>query len=311
MAKNDKQTKIKRGIIIFCILVGLAVSFGFFYDLFLDGGNPLKVIVMGEGGIAGQGGDGAGLLNPASGVDIADAVEGDGQSLTDSAISDREGNTPEETAQNLSDISDTTQNETVYYDTPFIPEGGDETVQLVNKVCGLSKDYKPANLQLTKYRATDRAEANQYMIDYAADAIDAMIEAAKEEGYTILVTTAYRSYSFQSTLYNNYVAQDGQAAADRYSARPGTSEHQSGLAADLTSATVNYRLTKDFGSTPEGQWLAQHAAEYGFILRYTADGEPITGYMYEPWHFRYVGVENATYIMENGLTLEEFIAERY
>lgn len=311
MAKNDKQTKIKRGVIIFCVVVGLAVSFGFFYDLFLDGGNPLKVIVMGEGGIAGQGGDGAGLLKPASGVDIADAVEGDGQSLTDSAISDREGNTPEETAQNLSDISDTTKNETVYYDTPFIPEGGDETVQLVNKVCGLSKDYKPANLQLTKYRATDRAEANQYMIDYAADAIDAMLEAAKEEGYTILVTTAYRSYSFQSTLYNNYVAQDGQAAADRYSARPGTSEHQSGLAADLTSATVNYRLTKDFGSTPEGQWLAQHAAEYGFILRYTADGEPITGYMYEPWHFRYVGVENATYIMENGLTLEEFIAERY
>ncbi|MBQ7605187.1 MAG: M15 family metallopeptidase [Firmicutes bacterium] len=311
MAKNDKQTKIKRGVIIFCVVVGLAVSFGFFYDLFLDGGNPLKVIVMGEGGIAGQGGDGAGLLKPAAGVDIADAVEGDGQSLTDSAISAREGNTPEETAQNLSDISDTTKNETVYYDTPFIPEGGDETVQLVNKVCGLSKDYKPANLQLTKYRATDRAEANQYMIDYAADAIDAMIEAAKEEGYTILVTTAYRSYSFQSTLYNNYVAQDGQAAADRYSARPGTSEHQSGLAADLTSATVNYRLTKDFGSTPEGQWLAQHAAEYGFILRYTADGEPITGYMYEPWHFRYVGVENATYIMENGLTLEEFIAERY
>lgn len=311
MAKNDKQTKIKRGVIIFCVVVGLAVSFGFFYDLFLDGGNPLKVIVMGEGGIAGQGGDGAGLLKPAAGVDIADAVEGDGQSLTDSAISAREGNTPEETAQNLSDISDTTKNETVYYDTPFIPEGGDETVQLVNKVCGLSKDYKPANLQLTKYRATDRAEANQYMIDYAADAIDAMLEAAKEEGYTILVTTAYRSYSFQSTLYNNYVAQDGQAAADRYSARPGTSEHQSGLAADLTSATVNYRLTKDFGSTPEGQWLAQHAAEYGFILRYTADGEPITGYMYEPWHFRYVGVENATYIMENGLTLEEFIAERY
>ncbi len=311
MAKNDKQTKIKRGVIILCILIGLAVSFGFFYDLFLDGGNPLKVIVMGEGGIAGQGGDGAGLLKPASGVDIADAVEGDGQSLTDSAISAQEGNTPEETAQNLSDISDTTKNETVYYDTPFIPEGGDETVQLVNKVCGLSKDYKPTNLQLTKYRATDRAEANQYMIDYAADAIDAMIEAAKEEGYTILVTTAYRSYSFQSTLYNNYVAQDGQAAADRYSARPGTSEHQSGLAADLTSATVNYRLTKDFGSTPEGQWLAQHAAEYGFILRYTADGEPITGYMYEPWHFRYVGVENATYIMEKGLTLEEFIAERY
>lgn len=306
--KKDKQKKIKRGVIIFCIVVALAVSFGFFYDVFIEGGNPLQIISVGEGGAAG--GEGPANLSPTSGDVVASE---DIPDLTDDLAGDVEdpANTPEETAQNLESLSDTSKSETVYYDTPFIPEGGDATVQLVNKVCGVSKNYKPANLQLTKYRATDRAEANQYMVDYAANAMDAMIEAAMAEGYTVLVTTAYRSYSFQSTLYNNYVAKDGQAAADKYSARPGTSEHQTGLAADLTSATVNYKLTKDFGSTQEGQWLDAHAHEYGFILRYTSAGEPITGYMYEPWHFRYVGVDNATYIHEKGITLEEFIAERY
>lgn len=306
--KKDKQKKIKRGVIIFCIVVALAVSFGFFYDIFIEGGNPLQIISVGEGGAAG-GGEGTGELSPTSG-DVIDSE--DIQDLTDDEGDATEPtNTPEETAQNLTEISDTSQSETVYYDTPYIPEGGDATVQLVNKVCGVSKNYKPANLQLTKYRATDRAEANQYMVDYAANAMDAMIEGAMAEGYTVLVTTAYRSYSFQSTLYNNYVAKDGQAAADKYSARPGTSEHQTGLAADLTSATVGYKLTKDFGATQEGQWLSAHAHEYGFILRYTSAGEPITGYMYEPWHFRYVGVDNATYIHEKGITLEEFIAEKF
>lgn len=237
-------------------------------------------------------------------VDRNGNVSGENQEPVETKKSD------EEIAASLSTISDTV-NQTVYYDTPYIPEGADATMQLVNKVCGVNKDYVPANLQLTKYRATDRAEANQYMVDYAANAMDAMIEAAMTEGHTILVTTAYRSYNFQSVLYNNYVAKDGQAAADKYSARPGTSEHQSGLAADVTSPSVNYQLTKKYGETAEGQWLAAHAHEYGFILRYTVDGESITGYMYEPWHFRYVGVDAATEIHEKGCTLEEYIAEKY
>ncbi len=218
--------------------------------------------------------------------------------------------TPEELAADLAQVPHTSNSPT-FYDTPYMPEGADVNLQLINKVCGVGKDYKPANLQLTKYRATDRAEANQYMVDYAADAMDAMIEGAMKEGYTILVTTAYRSYSMQSTLYNNYVAKDGQAAADRYSARPGTSEHQSGLAADLTSPSVGGRLTNDFADTDEGKWLKEHSWEYGFIKRFPEDGEAITGYMHEAWHYRYVGREAAEYIMKNGLTLEEYIAEKF
>lgn len=238
-----------------------------------------------------------------------DGVNDDGGQM-DVGDGDQQAKSPEEIAQSLASLSDTA-NATVFYDTPFIPEGGDFNDQLINKVCGVSKDYVPANLQLTKYRATDRAEANQYMIDYAADAMDSMIEGAMNQGYTVLVTTAYRSYGFQSTLYNNYVAKDGQAAADRYSARPGTSEHQSGLAADLTSPSVGYQLTSKLGETPEGQWLREHAHEYGFILRFPQESEDITGYMYEAWHFRYVGVEAATYIYEHDLTLEEYLAEKF
>ncbi|MBR5015733.1 MAG: M15 family metallopeptidase [Clostridia bacterium] len=308
--KREKQKKTRRIIIAICVVLAIGVSCGFFYDFFLDDSNPLQIVSVSDGEGGPGGGKSTGELSPTTaGEVISDENIPD---LTDDAGNTAEpANTPEETAQNLTDISDTSASETVYYDTPYIPAGGDETVQLVNKVCGVSKNYKPANLQLTKYRATDRAEANQYMVDYAANAMDAMIEGAMAEGYTVLVTTAYRSYSFQSTLYNNYVAKDGQAAADKYSARPGTSEHQTGLAADLTSATVGYKLTKDFGGTAEGQWLSAHAHEYGFILRYTSAGEPITGYMYEPWHFRYVGVDNATYIHQKGITLEEFIAEKY
>ncbi len=216
----------------------------------------------------------------------------------------------EQKKEDLAKISDTA-NATVFYEKPYIPKGADGTMQLINKVCGVSQDYVPENLQLTKYRATDRDEANQYMIDYAAKAMDSMLEAAQKEGYTILVTTAYRSYGMQSILYNNYVKKDGQAAADRYSARPGTSEHQSGLAADLTCPEVNYKLTNDFGNTEAGKWLAEHAWEYGFIKRYLEEGEPITGYMHEAWHYRYVGKDAAKYITENNLTLEEYIAEKY
>src|SRR5699024_623564 len=104
---------------------------------------------------------------------------------------------------------------------------------------------------------------------------------AAKAGHSIPLVSGYRSYSYQAQLYDSYVARDGQAAADRYSARPGHSEHQSGLAMDVGAIDNNY------GQTPAGQWLNAHCAEYGFILRYPQGKESITGYMYEPWHIRY------------------------
>jgi D-alanyl-D-alanine carboxypeptidase len=179
---------------------------------------------------------------------------------------------------------------------------------LVNKQHPLQSDYVPAELKDIKYYASDRSASTRYMVPAAADAFHALCEAAKEEaGYTIVMTTAYRSYGFQQILWNNYVNKDGEAAASRYSARPGTSEHQTGLATDISAPSVNYRLTNEFGGTPEGQWVAENAHRFGFILRFTKDGEPITGYIYEPWHIRYVGPEAAAEIHALGITLEEYL----
>ncbi|MBQ3861890.1 MAG: M15 family metallopeptidase, partial [Clostridia bacterium] len=132
-------------------------------------------------------------------------------------------------------------------------------------------------------------------------ALDALSAGAAANGLSIYAISGYRSYEYQLGLYDRYVARDGKAEADRYSARAGHSEHQTGLAVDVNS------LEYAFADTAEGQWLAAHCAEYGFILRYPEGKEEITGYRYEPWHIRYLGVETAKKVAESGLTLEEYL----
>ncbi len=132
-------------------------------------------------------------------------------------------------------------------------------------------------------------------------AFSSMQAAASGAGYYIWIASGYRSYYTQQVLYNRYVANYGQAEADTFSAQPGHSEHQTGLAIDLNS------ISDDFGDTPEGQWVAQNCHLYGFIIRYPAGKDSITGYQYEPWHIRYVGVELASAVYESGLTLEEYL----
>ena len=135
----------------------------------------------------------------------------------------------------------------------------------------------------------------------ASDQLKVMFNAAKEDGISLFVKSGYRSYVDQRVIYNGYVKRDGQAAADRYSARPGHSEHQTGLAFDLNS-TAN-----SFANTPEAKWIAENCYKYGFIVRYPKDKEHITGYIYEPWHVRYLGVEKATLVYNSGLCLEEYL----
>ena len=122
-------------------------------------------------------------------------------------------------------------------------------------------------------------------------------------GYDMSLISGYRSYDYQKQLYEGYVARDGQAAADRYSARPGTSEHQTGLAFDVAS------LEQSWGDSEAGKWLAAHAHEYGFIIRYPKGKEHITGYMYEPWHIRYLGYDIACDVYASELTLEEYLGD--
>lgn len=185
------------------------------------------------------------------------------------------------------------------YDDPYM--------LLVNKTHPLSEDYVPEGLKDIRYYVSDRSASTRYMVGDAADNFHLLVEAAAEEGHEIVMTTAYRSYGFQTVLWDNYVAKHGEEKASTFSARPGTSEHQAGLCTDVSSPSVNYQLTTEYGSTPEGKWLAEHAHEYGFIIRYLEGKEHITGYQYEPWHIRYVGNEAAEYIYQEQITFEEYL----
>lgn len=127
-----------------------------------------------------------------------------------------------------------------------------------------------------------------------------MINDAARQGLNIWFASGFRSYDYQAQIYSNYVARDGQALADTYSARPGYSEHQSGLAIDVNS------IDDSFAGTPEAVWLENHCHEYGFILRYPRGKENITGYQYESWHVRYLGTDLSYAVHNSGLTLEEY-----
>lgn len=180
---------------------------------------------------------------------------------------------------------------------------------LINKQSPVDESYKPDDLTPIRYFAKDRGESGRYMRKEAADSFHKLVEAAAEEGLKIVMTTAYRSYGFQKTLWNNYVANEGEAAASRFSARPGQSEHQSGLAVDVSSPSVDYALTDRFGKTKEGIWIAENAHNFGFIIRFPEGKEDVTGYLYEPWHIRYVGEPIAVEIYTKSLTLEEYLMQ--
>lgn len=151
-------------------------------------------------------------------------------------------------------------------------------------------------------------EGGQSFDSRAVGSLEDFIAAARSEGLSVFLSSSYRSYSEQSYLYTRKVAQYGgnEAVAATIVAPPGTSEHQTGLCCDITD---KYYPTKDSSleETELYKWMYANCAQYGFILRYPKDKEDVTGIIYEPWHFRYVGVEAAEYIMENGLCLEEFL----
>ena len=159
-------------------------------------------------------------------------------------------------------------------------------ILVANKQYGLPQDYAPG----------ESKEARSEFNRMAAD--------AKQAGIELEAFSTYRSYDYQKKLYNSYVARDGQAAADRDSAKPGHSEHQTGLGFVISEAG---RPDTRFEESNATRWMADHAHKYGFIVRYPKGKEHITGYQYEPWHFRYFGVEIATDVYESGLSLEEYL----
>lgn len=173
-------------------------------------------------------------------------------------------------------------------------------LMLVNKYYYLKDNYIPNDLIVL----TDEYNIgkNNTMRKVAADAFIEMSNAALLENISIKNASAFRSYDYQVTLYNNYVSKDGKEAADTYSARPGFSEHQTGLATDIN------QINSGFENTDAFKWLDKNAHKYGFILRFPKNKEDVTGYTYEAWHYRYVGKEAAKIIKDENLTLEEYYA---
>lgn len=178
---------------------------------------------------------------------------------------------------------------------------------IVNKQRPLPDGYRPDNLVYANVplRLGQGSEEMLLRSDAAA-AAEEMFAATAKDGLSLMIASGFRSQSYQAGLYNSYVTKDGQAAADTYSARPGHSEHQTGLVFDIEPQSRSCEVEECFGDLPEGQWVAAHAHEYGFIIRYPAGKQNLTGYIYEPWHLRYVGNELAQELFAEDLTMEQF-----
>lgn len=175
---------------------------------------------------------------------------------------------------------------------------------VVNKQRPLPSTYAP-----TALRAPDvslRGGAEMQVRDEAAKATEAMFATAKRDGIDLTLVSGYRSYDYQKQVYTNFVSLDSEAAANRYSAKPGHSEHQTGLAIDVGDTSGQCQLETCFGDTAAGKWVAANAHKYGFIVRYKKDTEQQVGFSYEPWHLRYVGKELATELNRTGQTMEAF-----
>ena len=190
---------------------------------------------------------------------------------------------------------------------PAVFTDTDSLLVVANKKHKLPDGYVPPDLVTPEIAMTQACTIRAV----AAEAMKQMAEAAAADGVTLMISSAYRGEDYQRQLYNNYSASYGSETADTISSRPGYSDHQTGLAADFVEGDgslngINFNAS--FENTASGNWLRDHAHEYGFIMRYPKDKQDITGYAYEPWHFRYIGVDYATAISETDVyeTFEEF-----
>lgn len=214
-------------------------------------------------------------------------------------------------------VSDVVTKVNIGLDQPYFTnvdtiEDTEDVLLLINKYHKLPDGYEPKNLVKTPNACeigTDYScqSEEQFLVREVADAFSSLVKAGKQEGIDIKAIASYRSYAYQKNLYDYYANSEGNAYADAYYARPGQSEHNSGLAVDVMMEGVNFN---EIEKAPHYDWLLSHMAEYGFILRYPEDKVDTTGYNYESWHLRYVGVETAKKITDSGLTLDEYLARK-
>ena len=183
----------------------------------------------------------------------------------------------------------------------FLVNNQDDYLVLVNKYNKLSSNYIPSDLELINKPYSD---SKQYLRKKARIAFESMARDAKKLSLNLIAVSTYRSYDYQDKLFNKYVKEKGIDYASMCSAQAGHSEHQLGLAVDIANNNLDY---DNFDKTKEFNWVKNNAYRYGFILRYPHDKVDITGYKYEPWHYRYIDSINlAKYLYDNNLTLEEY-----
>lgn len=189
--------------------------------------------------------------------------------------------------------------DTPFYTNPKLTNNLNTNYVLVNKYNYLPNYFEPDNLVILD----EYSKGNIKLVSEAYEAFKLMAKNAQEQNLNLRIVSAYRSYDYQKKLYNNYLKTDSQEVVDAYSARPGFSEHQTGLAIDIDNTLESYT---NFHITQEFTWMKENAYKYGFILRYDLGKEHITGYQYEPWHYRYVGTDISNYIHQAKITYEEY-----
>ncbi|CAG9621334.1 hypothetical protein BACCIP111883_02106 [Sutcliffiella rhizosphaerae] len=182
---------------------------------------------------------------------------------------------------------------------------------MVNKFWSLPEGYRPGDLVKPNVPfsfGNENSDRSKLRAE-AAESLEVMFQAARGDGIELYARSGFRSFETQSTIFQNEIATSGYDRAVLYVALPGTSEHQTGLAMDITAKSVGLELVEEIENTAEGKWLAENAHHYGFILRYPKGKTDITGYAFEPWHFRYVGIDMATEIFTKDITLEEHMGD--
>lgn len=178
---------------------------------------------------------------------------------------------------------------------------------LVNKQ-NKAPNYKPAMIKPNVTPTREAISENIYMRPEAALALEQLFAAALEEGHMLYATSGYRSYATQKAIYDRRVRERGEKKTLQTTSPPGCSEHQTGLAMDIEGETTkDSGLTIEFGDSPEGMWVAENCYRFGYIIRYKKEWTKVTGYTFEPWHIRYVGVEHAMAIKELDIPLEEYL----
>ncbi len=189
---------------------------------------------------------------------------------------------------------------------------GDDLLTNVNKANRLTTVYEPDDLvNLNKDYLLITESANITLRQEAAEALANMLASMKtESGQTVSIVSGYRSYNSQIEAYTYNVKLNGQAEADKISARPGFSEHQLGTVVDFFNKDTGYQLSKEFDDVPAGEWLKNNSYKYGFVQTYPEGAENITGYQFEPWHYRYIGIKNAQELKESGLVFQEWVRNR-